>query len=197
LKPKHHFLLHYPRVIEQIGPPILISAFKFESKHKELKAIAQSISCRKNLPLTLATRHQLKSSYRLIAQNGFADSISCGKIIRIHHYPSQFNEAEYNCVEFFEINGVKYSDKNVLLYKYDINIPLFYKIDQVFLNETDRSMVSFLCTVLETVGYSSHYMAFIVENTTQTRIVLLNDCDSTTPTLIRKINNCFYVDLRS
>lgn len=45
IKPKHHFLLHYPRVIEQIGPPLLVSAFKFESKHKELKAVTQSISC--------------------------------------------------------------------------------------------------------------------------------------------------------
>lgn len=194
LKPKHHFLLHYQRVIEQIGPPILVSAFKFESKHKELKAVAQSISCRKNLPLTLATRHQLKSSYRLIAQNGFADCISCGKVIHVHHYPSELNDDKFICVEYFEINGLKYNDKSVLLYKYDIDFPLFYKIDQVFVKQT---VVSFLCTVLKNRGYSPHYMAYVVESTDQTRLVRLEDCDSTTPTLIRKLNQCFYVDLKS
>ncbi|XP_063541728.1 uncharacterized protein LOC134750483 [Cydia strobilella] len=197
LKPKHHFLLHYPRVIEQIGPPILVSAFKFESKHKELKAVAQSISCRKNLPLTLATRHQLKTSYRLIVQDSFSDSITCGKIIHVQHYPSELNEAEYICVEYYENNGVKYNDKNVILYKYDINFPLFYKIDRIFVKESDHTTVSFLCKELETVGYSSHYMAFVVEITTKSRLVTLGDCDCKTPTLIRKLNECFYVDLKS
>lgn len=197
LKPKHHFLLHYHRVIEQIGPPILVSAFKFESKHKELKAVARSISCRKNLPLTLATRHQLKSCYKLNAKNGFADSITHGKLSYVHDYPSELNETEYICVEYFEINGIKYSNINVILYKYDLHFPIFYKIDKVFLKETDLHFVSFLCTVLDTVSYSSHFMAFVVESTAETKLIRLEDCDSTVPTVIRKLNQRFYVDLRS
>lgn len=197
LKPKHHFLLHYHRVIEQIGPPILISAFKFESKHKELKAVAQSISCRKNLPLTLATRHQLKSSYRLLSQNCFTDRISWGKVMNIDHYPSEFNETDYICVEYIEINGIKYNDKNVILYKYDIHLPVFCKIDKLFIKESDHSTVSLLCTDLETVNYSSHYMAYVVESTAQTRFISLEDCDCTTPTIIRSLNGYFYVDIKS
>lgn len=77
------------------------------------------------------------------------------------------------------------------MYEYDIDFPLFYKIDPVFVKETDQSMVSFLCTVLDTVGNSSHYMAFIVESTARTTLVRLEDCDSRTPTLIRMLNQRF------
>ncbi|CAI6366230.1 unnamed protein product [Macrosiphum euphorbiae] len=37
LKPKHHFLVHYPTVIEYSGPPRLYWCFRFEGKHKEMK----------------------------------------------------------------------------------------------------------------------------------------------------------------
>lgn len=35
LKLKHHFLLHYPTIIKKIGPPILVSAYKYEAKHND------------------------------------------------------------------------------------------------------------------------------------------------------------------
>lgn len=34
LKPKHHFLIHYPTIISKIGPPIYYSSIRFEGKHK-------------------------------------------------------------------------------------------------------------------------------------------------------------------
>lgn len=33
LKPKHHFLSHYPRILENSGPFIFLWTFSFESKH--------------------------------------------------------------------------------------------------------------------------------------------------------------------
>lgn len=53
LKPKHHFLIHYPRVISQIGLPKFISCMQFEAKHKELKEFAKVVTCRTNLPYTI------------------------------------------------------------------------------------------------------------------------------------------------
>jgi len=41
LKPKHHFLIHYPSIIEQSGPPRNYWCFRFEGKHKELKIYAR------------------------------------------------------------------------------------------------------------------------------------------------------------
>lgn len=36
LKPKHHFLIHYPTIIQYSGPPSQYWCFRFEGKHKEL-----------------------------------------------------------------------------------------------------------------------------------------------------------------
>lgn len=47
LKPKHHFLIHYPNIIRESGPPRHYWCFRFEGKHKEMKTYARSITSRK------------------------------------------------------------------------------------------------------------------------------------------------------
>ena len=42
--PKHHFMVHYPHVIQQVGPLINCWCMRFEAKHAIGKAIA-SVSC--------------------------------------------------------------------------------------------------------------------------------------------------------
>lgn len=49
LKPKHHLLLHYSRIMQQIGPLKYVSSIRFEAKHKELKQTANAITSRKTL----------------------------------------------------------------------------------------------------------------------------------------------------
>lgn len=44
LKPKFHHMLHYSLIIEQNGPLSLIWSMHFESKHKQLKDTAKSIT---------------------------------------------------------------------------------------------------------------------------------------------------------
>lgn len=41
LKPKHHFLLHYSKVIRSIGPVIFLWAMRMEAKHQFFKDIAR------------------------------------------------------------------------------------------------------------------------------------------------------------
>lgn len=33
LKPKHHFMIHYPRNIRQVGPLVHLWCMRFEGKH--------------------------------------------------------------------------------------------------------------------------------------------------------------------
>jgi len=40
LRPKHHYLQHYPDLIEEFGPLMKVWTLRFESKHKDLKAKA-------------------------------------------------------------------------------------------------------------------------------------------------------------
>lgn len=80
LKPKHHFLIHYPTIIKKIGPPILVSAFKYEAKHKDLKKVCQSITSRRDLPLSVFKRCLLKQTLRFVMKKGLVDYISHGKV---------------------------------------------------------------------------------------------------------------------
>jgi hypothetical protein len=56
LKPKHHFMLHYPRAIMYVGPLQWIWSTRFESKHGEAKKIAV-VNCNfKNICKSIARR---------------------------------------------------------------------------------------------------------------------------------------------
>lgn len=63
IKPKQHFILHYPQHILNFGPPIRYSCFRLEGKHSYFKQIIRHTKQFKNPPLTLAHRHQLMQTY--------------------------------------------------------------------------------------------------------------------------------------
>lgn len=58
LIPKHHMTTHYPNLITKIGPLIHSWMMIFESKHKMFTDLVHLTHNFKNLPFTLAKRHQ-------------------------------------------------------------------------------------------------------------------------------------------
>lgn len=64
LRPKHHYLLHYPMLIMQFGPLIRLWTMRCESKHSYFKKCARNCQNFKNLTLTLSQRHQLFQAYK-------------------------------------------------------------------------------------------------------------------------------------
>lgn len=63
LKPKHHYICHYPELIVHFGPLIRLWTLRFESKHSYFKECARKLHNFKNLCATLAERHQLLQAY--------------------------------------------------------------------------------------------------------------------------------------
>ncbi len=63
LKPKHHYLRHYPRLIIEFGPLIRLWTLRFESKHSYFKRCIKSSHNFKNPCLTLANSHQFLQAY--------------------------------------------------------------------------------------------------------------------------------------
>lgn len=59
LKPKHHFLLHYPYLTRQFGPLRHLWTLRFESKHQYFKNIIRHTNNYKNVLLSLTHKHQL------------------------------------------------------------------------------------------------------------------------------------------
>ena len=56
LIPKHHFMIHYPECIRQIGPLVHVWSMRYEAKHKFFKS---SIKNFKNITKSLAKKHQI------------------------------------------------------------------------------------------------------------------------------------------
>ncbi|XP_050521310.1 uncharacterized protein LOC126894381 [Daktulosphaira vitifoliae] len=73
LKPKHHHMVHYPLIMDKIGPLINIWSMCYEAKHKESKVAAQATSNRKNICYTLFLKNQLIVSHKLNSKNNSFD----------------------------------------------------------------------------------------------------------------------------
>lgn len=74
LKPKHNFLIHYPRIMRAIDPLWNINYIRLQSIHRVGKAISQPIISRVNVCRAISLKHQLilncklmshKSAYRV------------------------------------------------------------------------------------------------------------------------------------
>ena len=63
MKPKHHFLAHYPGLILKFGPLIRLWTMRFEAKHSYFKRCARVGQNFTNLCKSLAEKHQLLQAY--------------------------------------------------------------------------------------------------------------------------------------
>lgn len=68
LKPKHHFLTHYPTIMNKIRPLMQAATLRYESKHRQLKLAANAVASRVNITHTLAIKHQLQQSFRFTSE---------------------------------------------------------------------------------------------------------------------------------
>ena len=71
LRPKHHLLVHYPELMEKLGPLYLYSSIRFEAKHQFYKQHSYIVHSRKNILETLAIKNQFYWCHRLISEDGF------------------------------------------------------------------------------------------------------------------------------
>lgn len=63
LRPKHHFLCHYPELTVKFGPLIRVWTLRFESKHSYFKRCARNCHNFVNVTHTLSERHQQLQAY--------------------------------------------------------------------------------------------------------------------------------------
>ncbi|XP_070525461.1 uncharacterized protein [Cardiocondyla obscurior] len=63
LRPKHHYMSHYPELINIYGPLIKVWTMRFESKHTFFKRVLRSCHNFKNITYTLSTKHEFLQSF--------------------------------------------------------------------------------------------------------------------------------------
>lgn len=172
LKPKYHNMIHYPFIIENVGPLNEISSIRFEAKHRPLKVSARTSNNRKNLIHTISIKCQSKLSFTLLNYNENlikSDLIKHGKKMNTKNN-NIFNSFNFNPKKnrIFLTNFVKY--RHVTLKKgyviqtgvYEDDVPMFSIIKNFLIS----SGYYFVCVnELINYGFNWHYFEFEVEET--------------------------------
>lgn len=181
LKPKFHFLVHYPTIIEKIGPIYAVSCLRFEAKHKEFKEYARVARTRKNICYTLAIRHQLKFAYRFQAQKGFHDRITFGqKMIKTVHQLSDYDlfksfvtesdlDEYKHVLSSANINGIEYKTDMLLIIGEENDLLQFGKLKYILSN--DKRNIAFLLLNMRTKCFIRHIHGLSIDYTSEWSIV--------------------------
>lgn len=174
LKPKHHFLIHYPRLLKLIGPLSSVSSIRYEGHHRQFKSAANICSSRKNITYTLAMKNQLVFSCRILANKNLLRHIEYGSenilfsnlskeyIFFFTSYGQEVAENSF-AAKYVKISGTKYYSDQCLMLSFDNDLPLFGKI--LFILVYKQVDVFFIFGKFETVCLNKHLHAYEVQDT--------------------------------
>ena len=172
LKPKFHFLIHYPTLIKKFGPLIYLWTLRFEAKHSYFKGLINQIKCWKNITYTLAKRHQYLQCYHNTARHNFLQSEKMnetggkpkdfnklGKDLQRELRPLLHDQPNVHSASSICLNGINYCKGLFVVLKVDGHIITFGKIMKIYI----ISGVSWLwCSVCELRGYDRHKHSYKV-----------------------------------
>lgn len=167
--PKQHFLIHYPRLITIFGPLRNFMCLRAEAKHQQSKRRVQGIRNYKNLPYTLAVRHQLWQTLQLLEPLTKSDITGPLKLMATETLPfyNLFPQAPLQCTTKWIIyNGVKYIAEKCLVAIDYCNIqclPRFAALQSIIQRNAE---VVFVCKKVQTVEYNAEFVAYevIIQN---------------------------------
>ncbi|CAH1114429.1 unnamed protein product [Psylliodes chrysocephalus] len=167
LKPKFHFLLHYPTVIKKSGPPRNYWCFRFEAKHREFKLYAHAITSRKNICHSLTKKYQFKFAHFLLNNNS-ESPLEVEKKHKIESkYISNVNSisitdiGDFECYRIISYKGTIYKQGYYLTTFEDDTFQL-YEILEFFIGKSSNETIYLVCKQVTVIGYMSHYDAYEV-----------------------------------
>lgn len=169
LPPKFHFLVHYPSMIERMGPPVYYWCMRFEGKHNFFIDLVNKLKNYKNICQTLSNRHQIISYQFWGDSKSKLDSFSFGKqkllvvpsFIKNHLKNTEIPN-EIQSFSFINFNSIKFAPKYFLIDKVVETMPHFNEIIYIFKQENE---IKFLTKTWETTKYDSHCSAYLIKAT--------------------------------
>lgn len=178
LLPKHHFLEHYPELIQEFGPLAALWTMRFEAKHSFFKKIVRQTGCFRNILLSLAKKHQLMIALHLHDSNVTKSSLSVTTTQQVsvdvlkdgikdlvqHRYPHVTVVHVANNVHF---SGTNYKPGMLLCHGFTADLPDFSEVLQIILvcNE-----LAFVVRLLST-WYNEHFRSYELEHTGNIQIL--------------------------
>lgn len=136
-------------------------------------------------------RCQLKQSFRHAIKIGLTDNLSFGKFVYDNH--DEDNNTERSViVDWCKFNGIRYNVNNVLIHDVINDIPEYYLIKKIILNDNSDDML-YDCIYLDIVDYYSHLRAYKVVKTKRSKIIAYRDLYTNVASVIYKVNSECYV----
>nr|XP_054775349.1 uncharacterized protein LOC129283670 [Lytechinus pictus] len=173
LKPKHHFMLHYPSAMHLLGPLITYWVMRFEAKHNFAKRLAHIVCNFTNITKTLAYRNQMQLCYLVMSRQttverefevgpgtsvilaSLEDADVIAQSVEIPLYDEVYR------AHWCKVHGIVYQENMmVVVDKTGDGDPLFGKIGVVLSVGTSVFLV---CDLWETVGFRQHFHAYVVQ----------------------------------
>jgi len=141
LKPKHHFLVHYPELTLAFGPLIHLWTMRFESKHTYFKRCARQLHNYKHLSKTLAQRHQLLQAY-------YTRGSLFQRLLLVKDTAFPLHKSVYNASICELIDTQEMSEKNTLVSGHIVYKNISYKVgNSVLISENDEENVLTIGTI--------------------------------------------------
>lgn len=164
LIPKHHFLTHYPTVIERMGPPIHMWTMRMESKHKVLTDIGKKTANFVNITKTMASKHQFKMCKKFNLSHSIQTPKASNLMVNSLDYSKYKNVVETSFVKnvqnLFAVKFVKYEKFEYRKHNFIFHGNQAYEIDHVLLYEDE---IVFLCTHWAVAGFDNFYNSVVIE----------------------------------
>lgn len=176
IKPKHHFLLHYPSNIRLTGPIRQNNMMRPEAKHQQLKSFATGTKNFRNINKTMATKHQQfvclnGHSYEDVIEISIEKPIDNLVYANYEYLLYDFQESgkRINEINWIKVNG-KLFEKNLMF----IHENKLFSIKKIFLIDNN---CSFVCKKIEIMEFDLFLNCFEVHENIIDREVLINMSD--------------------
>lgn len=194
LKPKHHFLVHYATAIKKCGPLKYLWSMRFEAKHKEAKIYFNSITSRKNPPISIAIKNSLKfARFLLTNKSGLSPIFVCNtvdnsitkdvfnKIVNI----SDMSYEDFKIFNDLTFKGTRYKSN----YYVGIKLHSFtlYKIMYIAVYKNEK--VFFICKKIRVKAYERHFGAYEIGCLVDKMLIRDIEIFNTPPLHLYPLNN--------
>ncbi len=148
LKPKHHFMIHYPRIMHYIGPLSSVSCMRYESYHKKFKNVSKVISCRINLLTTFAKKIEFQLSHfflyfeKTLSDPKFGKLVDVDKICLFRKYGFASDSKKIVVSNFVDVGGILFKRNSVIqIGKEADDTPVFGLISDVIVEDDNKILL--------------------------------------------------------
>lgn len=190
LIPKHHFMIHYPRMMVLFGPLSKLWCMRFEAKHNPFKRLAHSVCNFKNVSKTLAFKHQVQHMYHYKHSDNLAKKmdvpnaylVSVGSLkkadvlldnLRLTLEQDLSLTSTVFVSHSIDVYGQSYRTGSVLTLRRDFREePLFGEVIHILPQSVNESVFVFV-RILKVSFFDDHFYAYAVERSDEYELITL------------------------